>query len=266
MINCEEVREMLDGYALGAAGKSEASAIEKHVADCVQCWEDLTKAQRTAALLALTSPIHEAPPALESRIMEAASREPVVERGKGTRTPLLGKIRLGWPAAASALGVAAAAALAFAAFLQIQMNDLRNDKDALAEQLGSTKDVVNDQARVIAISAASDEQNMVMEAVAAPAGASGEYHWSRSAGGGFIVCHDLPALAQGEVYQAWFDEGGKRVSAGTFSPSEDGGCVYPMQPEAPVRGPDGVGVSKEKAGGSASPSGDWLIYAAFEGN
>ncbi len=255
---------MLDGYALGAAGTSEASSIEEHVADCVRCGEELTKAQRTAALLALTSPIHEAPPALESRIMEAASREPAVERARPA--PLLGRIKLGWPAAAGTLGVAAAAALAFAAFLQIQMNDLRNDKDVLAEQLESTQDVARDQARVIAISAASDEQNMVMEAVAAPAGAWGEYHWSRSAGGGFIVCHDLPALAAGEVYQAWFDEEGKRVSAGTFSPSEDGGCVYPMQPDVPVQGPDGVGVSVEKAGGSAAPSGQWLIWASFEGN
>ncbi len=262
LISCEQVQEILDAYALGAADAADASAIEEHVADCVRCWEELSKAQQTTALLALTSPLSEAPAGLESRIVAAAARDKAPEQA--TAKPLLGRIRLGWPATAGALGVAAAAALAFASFLQVQMNDLRNDKDELARELASTQDMVGDQGQVIAISAATDTQEMVMEAVAAPEGAWGEYFWSRSAGGGFIVCHDMPVLPEGQVYQAWFEMGGKQVSAGTFSLSADGACVYPMQPEEPVRGADGVGVSQEKAGGSDEPSGDWLIWAAFE--
>jgi hypothetical protein len=80
----------------------------------------------------------------------------------------------------------------------------------------------------------------------------------------FIVCHSLPAPPEGTVYQAWFEADGKQVSAGTFAPAEDGSCIYPMHAVDPVRGPDGVGVSQEPAGGSESPSGDWLIWAAFE--
>lgn len=261
-MNCEQVRDMVDAYALGAAGAADGRAIEEHVAACVRCWEELSKAQRTAALLALTSSISRAPASLESRIMQAAARGRRSERPKAA--PLLGRIRLGWPAVAAGLGVAAAAALAFASFLQIQMNDLRNEKDELARQLDSTREVVQDQAQVIGISAAADTQQLVMARVAAPEGAWGEYFWSRSAGGGFIVCHDMPALPEGEVYQAWFVLDGKQVSAGTFAPSEDGRCVYPMDPEEPVRGADGIGVSRETAGGSRSPTGDWLIWASFE--
>jgi len=262
LISCEHVQEILDAYALGAADAADGRAIEEHVADCVRCWEELSKAQQTAALVALTSPLTEAPGSLEARIVEAAARDRAPERAKGA--PLLGRVRLSWPSAAGALGVAAAAALAFASFLQIQMNDLRNEKDELAQALESTQDTVEDQAQVITISAASDTRETTMEAVAAPEGAWGEYFWSRSAGGGFIVCHDMPVLPDGEVYQAWFVMDGEQVSAGTFLASEDGGCVYPMKPEEPVRGADGVGVSQEKAGGSESPSGDWLIWAAFE--
>lgn len=261
MTDCEHVREILDAYAIGAAEAADARVIEEHVAECVRCWEELNKAQQTAALLALTSPMSKAPAGLETRIVDAAARE---RRAAGARTKSrLGRIRLGWPAAAAGLGVAAAAALAFASFLQIQMNDLRNDKDALAEELHVTQDVVRDQARVISISAAGDSQRLVMARVTAPQGAWGEYFWSRSAGGGFIVCHDMPALPEGEVYQAWFVLGEQMVSAGTFAPSEDGGCIYPMNPEEPVRGPDGVGVSQEQVGGSESPSGDWLVWASF---
>jgi anti-sigma-K factor RskA len=259
-MNCEQIREMLDAYALGAADAAEAGAIEAHVADCVRCWEELSKAQQTAALVALASPLSEPPPALESRIMQAAAAErPAVRAAREPR-----RIRLGWPAAAGALGVVAAAALAFASYLQIQMNDLRNDKDALAQELGTTQDVLEDQAQVIAISAAEDRQVIDMEGVLAPEGAWGEYVWSRSAGGGFIICHGMPAPAEGEVYQAWFVLDDRQVSAGTFAPSEDGRCVYPMDPAEPVRGARAVAVSQEQAGGSDSPSGDWLIYASFE--
>ena len=261
MIDCEEVIELLDAYALGAAEIADSRTIEDHVADCVRCWEELSKAQRTAALVALSVPIEAAPAGLEARIMQAAARERQTasnQRSEGAR------VRFGWPATAGALGLAAAAALAFASFLQIQMNDLRNDKDELARELDLTQDTVGDQGQVIAISAATDTQEMVMEAVAAPAGAWGEYFWSRSAGGGFIVCHDMPVLPEGQVYQAWFEMDGKQVSAGTFAASEDGGCAYPMQPEEPVRVANGVGVSQEKVGGSESPSGDWLIWAAFK--
>lgn len=259
-MDCQQIIEMLDAYALGAADSADVAAIEEHVADCVRCWEELNKSQRTAALLALSVPMREAPQRLEARIVDAAARE----RRAGPARSNRWRLQIGWPAAAAALGIAAVAALAFASFLQVQMNDLRNDKDDLARQLATTRDTVADQARVISIAAAADKQEIVMDAVAAPEGAWGEYFWSRSAGGGFIVCHDMPLPPEGQVYQAWFEKGGRHVSAGTFVPSEDGGCAYPMQPEEDVGRPDGVGVSIEQPGGSDAPTGDWLIWAAFE--
>ncbi|HET8944105.1 MAG TPA: zf-HC2 domain-containing protein, partial [Dehalococcoidia bacterium] len=75
MTDCEHVREILDAYAIGAAETADARAIEEHVADCVRCWEELSKARQTAALLALTSPMSKAPAALEGRIVDAAARE-----------------------------------------------------------------------------------------------------------------------------------------------------------------------------------------------
>lgn len=260
MTDCQQIMEMLDAYALGAADRAEAAAIEEHVAECVRCWEELTKSQRTAALLALSAPVREAPSTLESRIMDRAAGE----RAGGRVGPAPVRLRLGWPAAAGVLGVAAAAALAFASFLQVQMNDLRNDKDELAAELRATQELMEDQGDVIAIAVAGDTQEIVMGAVTAPQGAWGEYFWSRSAGGGFIVCHEMPAPAEGQVYQAWFEKDGEHVSAGTFRPTEDGGCVYPMQPEEEVGRPDGVGVSIEAEGGSEAPTSDWVVWASFE--
>lgn len=262
MTDCRHIMEMLDAYALGAADGPEAAAIEEHVAECVRCWEELTKSQRTAALLALSVPLRDPPAGLEPRIMGEASRQRVP--GPAATWHTRKRFRLGWPAAAGALGGAAAAALAFASFLQVQMNDLRQDKDQLAAQLEVTQDLMEDQGAVIAIAAADDTQKVVMEAVSAPEGARGEYFWSWSAGGGFIVCHGLPQPDEGRVYQAWFVKDGRQISAGIFRPTEDGGCVYPMKPEEEVRRPDGIGVSLEGEGGSPSPSGEWVLWASFQ--
>lgn len=262
LIDCEEVIELLDAYALGASEASDSRVIEDHVADCVRCWDELSKAQRTAALVALSAPIEVAPARLEAQIMQEAARERRTARVE--RWPEGARVRFGWPATAGALGLAAAAALAFASFLQIQMNDLRNDKDELTERLAVTSDLVADQLEVLTVSTAADESDLEMQPMVSSSGAWGVYHWSESAGKGFITCYALPQLPEGEVYQAWFATADEPVSAGTFSTSEDGGCQYPMQPAGPVGRPTGVGLSREKEGGSDRPTSDWLIFVAFK--
>ena len=42
LVDCQQVAEMLDAYALGALGAEEVRAVEAHVADCVSCWEEVT--------------------------------------------------------------------------------------------------------------------------------------------------------------------------------------------------------------------------------
>ena len=69
-VDCEQIRDLLDAYALGAADAPEAAAIEEHVADCVRCWSSLEEAQRAAASLALSTVLQKAPPSLRSRVLE----------------------------------------------------------------------------------------------------------------------------------------------------------------------------------------------------
>ena len=89
------------------------------------------------------------------------------------------------------------------------MNDLRNDKDELAERLAVTSDLVAEQSDVLTVSTAADESDLEMQPAVSGSDAWGVYHWSKSAGKGFITCFDLPPLAEGEVYQAWFATAGR---------------------------------------------------------
>lgn len=72
VMDCREVAELLDAYALGAAEREEDLAVREHVADCVRCWDELTDAQRTAALLALAVPLQHAGPSLRQRVIVRA--------------------------------------------------------------------------------------------------------------------------------------------------------------------------------------------------
>lgn len=74
-MDCQEVRELLDAYALGAAEQAEAEGLERHVADCVRCWHVLNEAQRTTVLLSLAVAIEEAPPSLRDRILTQAKQD-----------------------------------------------------------------------------------------------------------------------------------------------------------------------------------------------
>ncbi len=264
-MECQEVLELLDAYALGAADKAEADGLERHVADCIRCWDELNKAQRAAALVALSMPLSEAPERLGRKVMAEAQREKAPARVGGGVLGLRRLLRLRWPAAAGALGLAGLAALAFAAFLQVEMNDLRDEKGDLARQVEAAGHQLNDQQQILAVISASDTKQAPMIAVSSESSAWGVYNWSPGSGKGFIVCHDLPPLEQGEVYQAWISTEERPLSAGTFVAS-NGSCQYPMDLSSVRKRPKGIGVSREPEGGSASPTEKWVLFASFENN
>jgi anti-sigma-K factor RskA len=296
-MDCDEIRDLLDAYALGAADPAESVALEEHVADCVRCWEELTKSQQTAAMLALAIPIETPPDYVERRVMAQAEVQRPPAPAASARGGLLGRLRLGWPATAGALAVTSVVALVFAAALQVQLDDVRGDNDLLETQQQSDVRVIGDMqedmstlqvqlagvleenddlqeelttdAQVIddlqeIMTVAFSEDLSTTELVAGSAGAVGVgtvlYGWSRKYLSGFIICHDLPPLADDSVYQAWFRSGENVVSAATFT-ADEGTCHVPVQlsTELPLTG---FGISIEPAGGSASPSSDWLMYAS----
>jgi anti-sigma factor RsiW len=73
-MDCEQVKELLDAYALGAAEPDEAAALEEHMEDCARCWHSLSEAQRAAATIALSANICRAPESLRRNILAEIER------------------------------------------------------------------------------------------------------------------------------------------------------------------------------------------------
>ncbi len=278
MMDCRQIMELLDAYALGASDQDEARAIEGHVADCVRCWEEFSKSQQTAALLSLALPIQPVPERVGRRLMAAAARETPKDRRREPRAGLFGRLRLSWPALAGAMSLAGIASLAFAVFLQVQMNDLRDDKTALAEQVQSTNRELalqvglagrqlDTEKQMFAVLSAPDTAKVPLSPVstAAPVErASVIYNWSAQTRKGFMLCQDMPPLSGDQVYQVWFTTNGDAHSAGTFRP-DDGSCQVAMDLSFLRARPEGLGISVEQAGGSDRPTDKWLLYADFTG-
>jgi anti-sigma factor (TIGR02949 family) len=74
MMDCDQVRELLDAYALGATEPEEAAALEEHMDDCARCWSSFSEVQRAAAAIALSANIHQAPESLRTNILAEIER------------------------------------------------------------------------------------------------------------------------------------------------------------------------------------------------
>jgi anti-sigma factor RsiW len=271
-VDCSEIRDIIDAYALGAGSQEEAAQIEAHVAECVRCWEELGKAQRTAALLALSAPMQDVPEGLEDRIMAIARQEAEAdERPKG-RQPLLRRLRLSWASAAAGLGVAGIAALTFAGVLQAQVNDLKTENDRIESQLRGTNQELEDRVRDMTGVVESQEALLttlitassqgVQMTLAGQAQALVWYSWSADGRDGWVMCKHLADAPDGMVYQVWFREDTQSVPAVAFTP-DGGDCLLPVDLTDLTMRPSGVGLSLEESGAPPDGPDHWLAYSHF---
>lgn len=198
-MDCTEVKDLLDAYSLGAAEPDEASALEEHVADCVRCWSSLNEAQRTAAMLALGTAMENAPESLRQRVLAEAARH----EGAPLTDRLARMVRGLWPVGAGVVAAGAAASLVFAAFLNTEVNDLRNDNDDLVAQVETADRVLSQQRQLMALLAAPDVQQVELIADDPSLPTVGVYHWSESISTGALVCNDLPPAGEGMTYNVW---------------------------------------------------------------
>ena len=269
-MDCTEIRDIIDAYALGAGAPEEASQIEAHVAECVRCWDELGKAQRTAALLALSAPMKDVPEGLEDRIMAIARQEAAVEQRTERRQPLLQRLRVSWASAAAGLGVASIAAITFAGVMQAQVNDLKTENDRIASQMSGTNqelarqvrdmtDVVEVQGGMLTTLTTGDGQSVEMKPDG-QAQASVWYGWSSNGRDGWLRCEHLADAPDGMVYQVWFKEDTTSAPAAAFTP-KDGECLLSVDLRTLTLAPTGVGLSLEESGVTSDGPDHWLDYA-----
>jgi anti-sigma factor RsiW len=227
----EDIHTLVGAYALDAVDDIERARFDRHLASCPSCAQEVAELRAAAGRLAdLTDA---APPArLKEAVLAGISRTPQVRRTRAVARPGEARWRR-WTAAAVAAGIIAlgAAAATFAVEEQ-RVRDTRAQA-AQAEQ-------------VAAILGAPDAVVRTTDA----AGGRVTVVVSDSLDKGVAVLHGLTDPGAAHAYQLWLIRGGHPDSAGVLAAGTgDGTEVF-----AGVRGADTFGVTREPAGGSASPT------------
>ncbi|MGW2282116.1 anti-sigma factor [Streptomyces sp. NPDC001770] len=245
-------------YALHALPEDERLAFERHLAECESCREEVAGLQATAALLGVAAAVTP-PVALRDEVLRKVAATPQEKRVGPRRSPAPPRqAPVAWqpaPAAPAADGrahapsrnlprLALAACVAAVLALGVATWQYREAEDARtgARQARERQDEV---ARVLT---APDVQ---LETQGLRGGGTATVAVSRSENAATLAVHDLPRLPAGNVYEAWFIEGGKPVPAGLLS--RDPGRRLTFL-DGPVDDATAVALSVEPAGGSEQPT------------
>jgi anti-sigma-K factor RskA len=218
-------RDDIAAYLLGALEPGEAAELERHVAGCAECEEELERLRPAVRVLPETVERVEAPAALRGRLMEQVRSEAAdaQDAPRDRRAPR-------WRFGLRPLAGLAVLALVVAAIggYAIRDNGSGGPKTTTVHS-GHSPDVTAEMVR------------------------EGDTGTLRLAN-----LHQLPA---GKVLQAWVQRGKQVVSAkALFVPNPDGTATATIDG---MRGVNTVMVTAEPRGGSAQPTGAPIVSVAI---
>jgi anti-sigma-K factor RskA len=274
-MKCEETREQLDSYALGALERKEARRLESHLKSCLECRAQARQSHEAAGLLALAVPLHRASASLRSRLLARVAPRAVEEPASARAMPRWGVRALAF--ASPALALVVVGVFAWAVVLQNQMNDLRGDNDLLATNLAAGERSIAEVRQELAAAVDSqqsmfgllDEQRQLAAAVLDPQAQAveltaspeygsirGRYVWSPEYGLSVFLASNLPVLPLDLTYQLWLVEGDQARPVGTFRPLSDGTARLVIDnPDLAAAPGEGLVVTVEPPGGSETQTG-----------
>ncbi|MFG2972920.1 anti-sigma factor domain-containing protein [Streptomyces sp. NPDC048331] len=237
-------------YALDALEPDERAAVERHLADCVSCSQEVREFSETVTRLGLAVA---APPS-------AALRDEVMRRiatvrqdpPSTARTGRGGHVRPRWrPVSNWALAACLAGAVALGGVAVAQYEQAED-----ARQQAQRARIANDA--VGAVLAAADAR-----VATAPlrGGAVGTVVVSNSRNQAVFAASGLPAPPGGKVYQLWYNDGGGKMRPAGLMPG--GAPATAALLDGPVDTASGMGVTVEPAGGSPQPTSAPVALLSF---
>lgn len=224
-----DVQDMLGAFALDALDPSEADAVDLHLRDCPRCRAEVEEYRETAAMLAYGGV--DAPPGVWEKI-QAALEEAPPELELARVVPIR---QSRWQSLGAKMAAAAAVVISLVA---LGVSVTRNDRPP-------------------ATSLASEIGEVVQHPDAIPVHLASEGRGSAEVyvldGEAYLVKHSLPALAAGETYQLWGQQGDTKVSLAVLGSS-------PSQMKLPLGGSyEALAITAEKSPGVVTSSNPAVV-------
>jgi anti-sigma-K factor RskA len=220
-MEADALHDLTAAYALNALDPEDARRYEAHLAHCKRCHDELAGLSETASALAYATEAPAPPTELRARILEQARAE----------RPNVVPLRPRWlrPVIAAA-AVAACAAIGLGLWAASLSGKLDRSEAELADQQRVAQILAEPGSHKISFSRGT--------LVVAPDGR------------GALVLNKLADPGSDGTYEAWVADGGAPQPAGLFA----GGTVVTVALDKRVGDGATVMVTREKAGGTKSPS------------
>lgn len=257
-MNSHQWTERAPDYVLGLLEPAAAKAFEDHLQSCPKCRDAVREHREVLAALTAFAPSQEVPPALRSRVLEAASKPPVTPI-RPIRKP--GRL-IPWIAAAASIALTIVAGSGYLR-MRAERDSLLAERRAAIEQID-------------ALTIARAERDSLLDAILAAdarvatlASAGSEprlrVFWNESRGVVLMTALDLPAAPPGRAYQLWgIAPDRDPVSLGVFNTDREG-TVTLLE-----RVPAGLGlvaaaITEEPEGGSPQPTTQPFLVGEWSG-
>lgn len=254
MKNCDQFRELIEAYALGALDVDERTGFDAHLASgCVHCTKGVAEARLLVSQLAYLAPDQAPSPLLKERLMRTVRAEAAASR----HSVLIFRSRTTW----TWFGIAALIILALYSGWDARrsrdqarqaMNnaaEAQQDRQRLEGQLTLAQrefDILTDPASLKITLRPRDPQIPALE---------GAWHTKL----GIVVTGQHVAVPPGNhVLQLWLipkTPGAKPVPSLTLRPDVDGKFVLSVfSPPAMMAQTGALAITEEPAGGSLQPT------------
>lgn len=253
-----QFEDLLPLYVLGSLEADELVAMEAYLAAHPEVHTEVAEARQVAALLAWTPPQHDPPPALRERVLGQAQQS--VRAIQPLSTPSLWQ-RIGAalrpPVARVGLLVSAAllAALLLLGTRTWQLQQEVQQQQALIEQQQA---LVEQQQALVEMFRSPDMQVASLTAPDVSTEARIQIAFDPEGRLAVMVASNLPQLPATQTYQFWLI-GDQPASGGVFQVNELGEGSLVVNADQPLGQYQSVGVSREPAGGSATPTSDQIV-------
>jgi len=245
-MNCEELRDHYDLYAIGLAEEPERGEIREHLnRGCEVCMAELKRARELAAIIERSAPLATPSPKLRRRILASAGVE---------------SRRLGWWAPFWA--VAALCAIFAAAFFNSREKDLGRELARAREEVREQTVELTRLTEAFAILNGPDTTETSFGG-SQPQPPKGKVFVNPSQGV-LLMASNLPPARAGKIYEMWIiPKNGKPVPAGLFQSAMEGTALYVRRGAVDVNATGAVAVTLENEGGAPQPTSTPIIVAAI---
>ena len=244
-MNCQELREHYELFALGTADEPERSELREHLArGCEVCMTEMKRARRLTALFAAAADGAGPSPKLRRRILASVGFE---------------QRAFGWaPFLAAAMVLSLFAAVYFSGREREFANLAANLREQMRRQtieltrLNEAFAIMSNPATKVSSFGEGQPQPPKGRVFASPAQ------------GVLLIASNLPQVPSGKVLEMWLiPKGGNPVPAGLFAPAADGTAMHIQRGPVDLAATAAVAVTVENEGGASQPTSQPFIVAAL---